>query len=222
MKFANAYKGLKTLKMAEVLNIIGLSAAALIILVSIVVMGGIGSRADLSTQDVANAMGGSLILLVGGFVSVALAVIAYILQIIGINEAKTDDEGFDNALMFVIGGIVVSLISGGASGWFGVVMSIASKVLSVIVTLCIISGIRSTAKRLGNTEVENKGRTVNIIVIVLAVIAIALSVAGSFIPSFEMLLVFVTGCFNVAKSAVFLAYLSSAVKMFGIEEMKAV
>ena len=40
-KFGKAYEGLKTLKMAGILNIVGTAIAGLIVLVSVIQMGGV-------------------------------------------------------------------------------------------------------------------------------------------------------------------------------------
>lgn len=220
MKFTNTYDGLKTLKMAEVLNVIGLSLAGLIVLISMISSGSIGSRDSIASQELAQAMGGGVMFIMVGAGSVILAIIAYIMQIVGVNKAKTEDASFDNALMYIIGGIVVSVINAFAGGWFSALLSIVTKVLSLLVVLCIINGVRSTAQKLGNAEMDKKGGTIYIVIIVLSLLAIAFGMLDSVIPSMELLLTFAAGCFNIAKSVVFLTYLSKAVKMF--EENKTV
>lgn len=56
-KFGKAYEGLKTLKMAGILNIVGTAIAGLIMLVSVIQMGGVGGKDDISSQEVASVMG---------------------------------------------------------------------------------------------------------------------------------------------------------------------
>ena len=218
MTLRNTYDGLKTLKAAEVLNTVGLSIAGLIVLISMISSGSIGSRDSISSQELAQAMGGGAMFITLGFGTVILALIAYIMQIVGVNKAKTEDASFDNALMYIIGGIIVSVIDSFAGGWFAALLSIATKVLSLLVVLCIINGVRNIAVKLENAEMDKKGGMIYIVMIVLSVLAIAFGMLDSMIPSMELLLTFVAGCFNIAKSVVFLTYLSKAVKMFGIEE----
>ena len=218
MTLRNTYDGLKTLKAAEVLNTVGLSLAGLIVLISMIKTGSIGSRESIAAQDIAQAMGGGALFMITGFATIILAIVAYIMQIVGVNKAKTEDASFDNALMYIIGGIIVAVIDSFAGGWFAALLSIATKVLSLLVVLCIINGVRNTAVKLENAEMDKKGGTIYIVMIVLSVLAIAFGMLDSVIPSMELLLTFVAGCFNIAKSVVFLTYLSKAVKMFGIEE----
>ncbi len=217
-KFGKAYEGLKTLKIAGILDIVGTSIAALIVLVSVIQMGGFGSKDDISSQQVAEAMGGGSIFIILGFGSMILAIVAYIMQIAGVNEAKTDDEEFDNALIFIVAGIIVSVVSAFFKGWVGSVLSLAVKVLGVIVMICIINGVRSLAQKSGNTKIDNNGKTVCTVVIVLAVVAILSGFANVFFPSIELLLTLITGCLNIAKTVVFVVYLCKGIKM--LEENK--
>ena len=163
-------------------------------------------------------MGGGSVFILLGFVSMILAIVAYIMQIVGVNEAKTDDEGFDNALMFIIAGIIVSVVGAFFEGWISSVLSLAVKVLEVIVIICIINGVRSLAQKSGNTKIDNNGKTVCTVVIVLAVMAILVSFADIFVPSISLLLTLITGCLNIAKTVVFVVYLCKGIKM--LEENK--
>lgn len=217
-KFGKAYEGLKTLKMAGILNIVGTAIAGLIVLVSVIQMGGVGGKDDISSQEVASVMGGGSVFILLGFVSMILAIVAYIMQIVGVNEAKTDDEGFDNALMFIIAGIIVSVLGVFFEGWISSVLSLAVKVLEVIVIICIINGVRSLAQKSGNTKVDNNGKTVCTVVIVLSVIAILFGFADIFVPSISLLLTLIAGCLNIAKTAVFVVYLCKGIRM--LEENK--
>ena len=163
-------------------------------------------------------MVGSYILIYLEFGSMILAIVAYSMQIIGVSDAKTDDEGFDNALIFIVAGIIVSVLSAFFKGWVGSVLSLAVKVLAVIVMICIINGVRSLAQKLGNTKIDNNGKTVCTVVIVLAVMAILVSFADIFVPSISLLLTLIAGCLNIAKTAVFVVYLCKGIRM--LEENK--
>ena len=90
--------------------------------------------------------------------------------------------------------------------------------LAVIVMICIINGVRSLAQKLGNTKIDNNGKTVCTVVIVLAVMAILVSFADIFVPSISLLLTLITGCLNIAKTVVFVVYLCKGIKM--LEENK--
>ena len=213
MKFMNAYEGLKTLKLAEILNVISIGIALLMSLM-LVLKSGSMENIDVSSQE----MGNGFVIVLAGIVAFVLAISSFILQISGINKAKTDDESFDTALMFIIGGIVVAVIGGLASGWLESLMSVVSKVLSLCITLYIIKGIRSVANRIEKTDTDKKGGIIFTVIIVLSVTAVVLGIVNVFAPSISNIITLIIGGLNIARSIVFLTYLSEAVNMFGIKE----
>ena len=213
MKFMNAYEGLKTLKLAEILNVISIGIALLMSLM-LVLKSGSMENIDVSSQE----MGNGFVIVLAGIVAFVLAISSFILQISGINKAKTDDESFDTALMFIIGGIVVAVIGGLASGWLESLMSVVSKVLSLCITLYIIKGIRSVANRIEKTDTDKKGGIIFTVIIVLSVTAVVLGIVNVFAPSISNIITLIIGGLNIARSIVFLTYLSEAVNMFGVKE----
>ncbi len=213
MKFMNAYEGLKTLKLAEILNVISIGIALLMSLM-LVLKSGSMENIDVSSQEIGNGF----VIVLAGIVAFVLAISSFILQISGINKAKTDDESFDTALMFIIGGIVVAVIGGLASGWLESLMSVVSKVLSLCITLYIIKGIRSVANRIEKTDTDKKGGIIFTVIIVLSVTAVVLGIVNVFAPSISNIITLIIGGLNIARSIVFLTYLSEAVNMFGIKE----
>ncbi len=213
MKFMNAYEGLKTLKLAEILNVISIGIALLMSLMLILKSGSM-ENIDVSSQEIGNGF----VIVLAGIVAFVLAISSFILQISGINKAKTDDESFDTALMFIIGGIVVAVIGGLASGWLESLMSVVSKVLSLCITLYIIKGIRSVANRIEKTDTDKKGGIIFTVIIVLSVTAVVLGIVNVFAPSISNIITLIIGGLNIARSIVFLTYLSEAVNMFGIKE----
>lgn len=213
MKFMNAYEGLKTLKLAEILNVISIGIALLMSLM-LVLKSGSMENIDVSSQEIGNGF----VIVLAGIVAFVLAISSFILQISGINKAKTDDESFDTALMFIIGGIVVAVIGGLASGWFESLMSVVSKVLSLCITLYIIKGIRSVANRIEKTDTDKKGGIIFTVIIVLSVTAVVLGIVNVFAPSISNIITLIIGGLNIARSIVFLTYLSEAVNMFGVKE----
>ena len=74
-RFAKGYEGMKTLRIAGILDIVGTAIAALIVLVSVIQMGGFGGKDDISSQQVAEAMGGGSIFIILGFGSMILAIV---------------------------------------------------------------------------------------------------------------------------------------------------
>ena len=213
MKFMNAYEGLKTLKLAEILNVISIGIALLMSLM-LVLKSGSMENIDVSSQEIGNGF----VIVLAGIVAFVLAISSFILQISGINKAKTDDESFDTALMFIIGGIVVAVIGGLASGWFESLMSVVSKVLSLCITLYIIKGIRSVANRIEKTDTDKKGGIIFTVIIVLSVTAVVLGIVNVFALSISNIITLIIGGLNIARSIVFLTYLSEAVNMFGVKE----
>ena len=97
-------------------------------------------------------------------------------------------------------------------------LSLTVKVLNVIVIVCMINGVRGLAQKSGNEKVDNNGKTVCTVVIVLSVIAILLGFVNVFVPSIELLLTLISGCMSITKTIVFVVYLCKGIKM--LEENK--
>jgi hypothetical protein len=109
---------------------------------------------------------GSLIIIVGG-----------ILDIVGLNKAMADDNGYQTALILSVVNIVVSAVSNFAGdGVVGSLMSLVSTVVSLGVTYYVVTTTCNLLHSVGAADIEAKGKTVWTINLVCAVVSVVLDV----------------------------------------------
>ena len=95
MRFPNAHEGVKKIFTAEILMII--------VTIGTVIVSGISMSGDRSE----GAIGAAAIILVAAGV---ISIIAFIMNLLGIIQARKDEAKFTYALYAVIGGIIASLV----------------------------------------------------------------------------------------------------------------
>ena len=163
MKFPNASQGVKKLFTSEILNII----AGFLLFIG-AIGAAIAAAGAMSAANQDSLTGGQTAALLGGGASTAIcmfgglviSIIAYIMMIVGLNNARKDDSNFNTAFIFVFVSLILSVISSFIPGVFGQILSSISQLATMFVTVFIILGIRSLAIQLGNQQVENKGKTI--------------------------------------------------------------
>ena len=160
VKFPNAANGVSKIYTAEILGLIGV--ACLLVSAIIAVIGVVTESA---------AILGSLPFIIAYGV---LAIISFILQIVGINKASKDDAKFKNAFVWLI----IAIIAAGAQGAFAEsneaissLFQAITNVANLLVTVYVLQGCISLAKQLGNSDVEAMGnKTIKMIIISYAII----------------------------------------------------
>lgn len=105
MRFPNAAAGVKKIFTAEILALIGAIATVIGTISALIA---VAAAANNSTGGTAVAGGASVIFLLGAGV---LGIIAFIMNIIGINSAAKDEASFKTALICVIVGIAGTAIA---------------------------------------------------------------------------------------------------------------
>lgn len=169
MQFYHARKGIGQIFTAEILALI----AGVLALVSAVMALTAIAASEAAASD---ATVGGLALGTGGIALVAsiLAIVSFILTIVGIHSAGKDEETFHKAMLWLILGIVGSVLtSTGAEGSFlAMVGTLLSTLGSMLSTLYVIQGVISLADRVGNAQVRRKGE--NVVKLILAVYIIVL------------------------------------------------
>ncbi len=122
MRFPNAYQGVKKLFTSEILNIIAGFLLFIGAIAAVIAGAGVASAANqdalTGTQTAAILGGGAItaVFMVGGFV---ISIIAYIMMIVGLNNARKDDSNFNNAFIFVFVSLGLSVLSSFIPGTFG-------------------------------------------------------------------------------------------------------
>ena len=133
MRFPNGHKGVKKLFASEILNI-----AATLLFFATAVISIINSKKSSDDRYLTAVF---VLLLFAGIV----AIVSFLLQIIGINQARRDGRYFGTALIFLFAGIPADIVASVTQGTFRNIFSSINEVLTLLVTVYIILGIYDLA-----------------------------------------------------------------------------
>ena len=213
MRFPNAAAGVKKIFTSEILSLIaGLSSV--IAAIGGVVLAAAATSADNSSDAAAAGLAGLGIFAVFGIGAAILLVIAFILKLVGINKAKVDEPAFKTAMIFVLVGIVATLIGGFINNdTVKSIFDIISSVASLCVTLYIIQGIKNLADQLNDGAVSAKSSKIFMLIACIYCIRILASIISLFAPTVAGILELVGAIVSIVQYIIFLTYLSQAKKM---------
>ena len=156
MTFPNAANGIKKLFIAEVLGLISAITIACSVIFSKPVV------SDGTVVDVAATDGGltvaAILISVGGII----AIVAYILQLVGIAKASRDEEAFKGALYLILFTILFA-IAGAAlayafpnSNLLSNLGTVVTNLLEILTTFMIIGGIGMLGAKLNDGLLQEK------------------------------------------------------------------
>ena len=218
--FKNAYEGIKKIFTAEIIMLI----ASIVALVGAIVT--VTADPNAVKDALNNASGTSLptSVVILGIVALAFgicALVAFILNLVGLVQAKKDEANFNTALLLTIAGIVVSILSGILSKNESVTsfLNTAVELAYLLATMFIVYGIISLAKQLKNTPVETKGnRLLKLIVIVYGVgiaakLLSAIFTAAKLDPIIIGIVGIISALLTVVSHLIYISLLSDAKKM---------
>ncbi|MBQ3264602.1 MAG: hypothetical protein IJH07_02370 [Ruminococcus sp.] len=222
MKFPNAAKGVKKIYTAEILAL--LSSIFLVIAACLFVFGyAAGEAGTANGSDVGLAMAGGSMILALVFVLAwsVLALIAFILNIVGIVNASHDETNFKSALLFLIVGIVSAILAGVFANSNGTVSSLLYSLynlMNVFVTIFVIAGGVKLADRLNRGDVGRKGSNVLKLIIIINVLSLIASLISTFMGGMVAsvaagVLLIVALVLNIVQYFMYLSFLSKAKKM---------
>ena len=234
MRFPDAARGVKKIFAAEILALFGrLSIIAAIIFLAVAIISGGASAEGLAsgTADVDQVISGIAASSVGGLLGAVicfiaasvLSIIAYILRIVGVVQARKNEDVFGTALAFIIIGLVCTALYVIFEGISPVVSSFANTVadlMEVLVTVFVVSGIVKLSDQLNNGEVAKKG----IFIIKLIVFINAFALIGNLIMSFmggvndssdlaSVIIAIVVSVLSIVEYILYLSFLVKAKKM---------
>ena len=141
MKFPNAYSGVKKIYLAEVLQIL-----AVIMGISLIVVL-VANNVTLGAEEINLESAPDMFAAVFGVGAAFIALIAFILNLVGVMNARKDDDNFKMALFAILMGIVCSAVSAvfskneGLKRW----METVSTLSSLFASYFVLSGIASLA-----------------------------------------------------------------------------
>ncbi|MBR0087191.1 MAG: hypothetical protein IJL98_05575 [Lachnospiraceae bacterium] len=214
MKFPNAYEGVKKIYTAEILGLIGTALALLALFFGLIFVTAADTKADTAAFA---SLGGFAIFALAGSI---LGIIAFIMNIVGINRAKLDEDEFTKALMYVILGILASVISAVFSKNV-IINGIAdtfSKVCDLLATVFIIYGIISLSNRLNNPQMAEFGRKNLVLIVAVTLLSVILDIVSTIFQGKGMQNVYavlgiLAGIASIVQYIIYLTLLSRAKKM---------
>ena len=210
MTFPNAAKGIKALFIGEILALI----SAISIACSIIF-----SKPVVSGEEVVDfaATGGEItmvviLLSVGGII----AIVAYIMQLVGIAKAAKDEEAFKGALYLILFSILFSIAGAVLAYVFPTnnllsgVGTVGTNIIEILVTFLIIGGIGTLGAKLNDATLQEKAaKLLRIILTVIVLRLIANFVILLFKESIAEVIVTILGIVILVFTLVqYIAYLS--------------
>lgn len=168
MQFPNAYKGISQIFTAEILTMI----SGIILVIALIGAG--GALDSIAAGDAAVVSGGVLALAAVGGVASILALIAFFMNISGISNASKDEESFKRAMIWLIIGIVASLVGSIAQSTSEIMAAFAGIISSLceyMINYNVVTGIVRLAEQLDDEEVSRFGRkTVRLLTVVYGIV----------------------------------------------------
>ena len=149
MRFPNAYRGVKKIWLAEMLMLL----AAIVGIIMVIVMATNGTMVG---EDIVINEGVKTPIAVLGIVTAVIALVAFILNLIGLINANNDDSAFRIALLVTILGIVASAISAIWSNnetlnkW----MDTALIICSMFASYYVLTGIANLAVKMSDAATK--------------------------------------------------------------------
>ena len=173
MQFPNAQKGVSQIYKAEILALI---AGILAVIAAVLAIGAVAANeAEAGGEVVGGALigAGGLALVMG-----VLAIISFILMILGTKNAAKDEGDFSRALIWlllgIVGSIVVSAFSSSAVA--STIGTVIKDIGSLLSTIYVITGVLHLAERLQNPEEVTRGNKLIRMMLCIYVIVIVLEV----------------------------------------------
>ena len=210
MKYPNANNGVKKLFTAEILALIG--TVALIIAAIAALVTAEAAEMEETAVGAASLSVAAIFGIAGG----VLAIIAFILEIIGLNAGGKDEPLFKTALSFAVAGVVVQSVASFVNA--ELVQEFANTfvpVASVMVIYYVVSAISALAAKLLDKEMVQKAKTVIIIAYSTFGVQVLARVLSQFVVTGKAaeVIALIGFALAIVQAAVYLSYLSKAKKM---------
>ena len=149
MKFPNAFRGVKKIWLAELLMLLFVVASIISVIVA---------AANSSLVDEKVVLNSSVETTVGLLVIVTglIALVAFILNLVGLINARTDDSAFRIALLVTLLGIAASVVQVIWSKNQGLVkwMDTLTTIFSMFATYYVLTGIANLAEKLSDSATK--------------------------------------------------------------------
>ena len=209
MTFPNAHEGVKKIRTAELLYLI-IAIGGFITAIMITVA--------TASKDKSKMTGGLAVLATALGI---IAIVAFIINLIGLSKASKDDRGFKDALIFTLVGIILGALSSVFSKDPTItgVIDVVSNLINVLVMVFVVRGIMNLATKLGRNDMIDKGNGILKKVVVVHVIGLVINLIGTLLQrtdtvmTIAAVLLLVAGVIDVIVYFAYLKYLGKAVVM---------
>ena len=204
MTYPNAFKGVKNIYYSGILSLV---VAALSILMAV-----------LAYRNGGSGPGAVFAILV---LMIILSLIVFVMNLVGICQAVRDEDTFRTARTAAIVSLILSVLSSLLEDYalLNTLLELAGKISSFICSVYVVKGIMALARKLNQTEMEERGRKlINLIIIVFSA-GFVLALLHAFIPTskaglaFTLVLAVAILVVAIVELIMYLSYLSKAVKM---------
>ena len=181
MKYPHAVKGVKKLFVASLFEII----STLMVIASAVMLVVAGNDANSPLL----APAGTLALVAG-----IPLLVAFILQLVGLIQAKADERSFGTALWLILLALILTVVSSifsmVATSWsvyFSSTLSAVSTAFNACVVLYVLAGIIKLADDVGENSYASRGRVLRIVLLVLFILSVGMHLISTFVnPNAEV------------------------------------
>ena len=212
MRFPNAFEGVKKLFKSEILTIIGIVCMILAAFFGILT----ASLAD--ADEIGSALGFGIGALVFSLGFAVLSIIAFIMQLRGLNIAALDEPKFKTALVFVLLGIAGSVLSGLNTerlAFLNDVGTILTNISSIFIIYYVIQGVSSLAAVYGNEAIIKKGKTIIYMILGVYICSLIASILGLFVldGTAAAVVTLIASVLTLVQYILYLTFLSDAKKM---------
>ncbi len=171
-----------------------------------------------SSGSVTSSISGIVIL---GIAAMIIGIALFIINLVGIIQAMKDEGSFKVALVFVIVGVIASILGGifTTDQTLNSIIGIIESLSTLLVMVFIIQGIQNLAVRLGNEEVLNSGKRIFVLIIVIQGLALIASIIAAIFSSSQaanitaVILLLISSVIGLIATIMYLVFLGKAKNM---------
>ena len=176
MQFPNALEGVKKIYKAEIIALIG---GIVSVLAAILSLTGVAVVASGEDAGILGILGGGALIIVAS----VLAIITFIINIIGLNKAKADEDDFKFALYAALMGVVISVLLGFASSSKALssLGSTVSTICSFLSTYYVCTAVANLAGRLSDAEMNARALSARRMLMIVYIAGIVMGLIANII-----------------------------------------
>ena len=209
MEYENSRTGLRKIYKAQFLSII----AAIIGIVSVVVMAILGKAIQSNAEEINNTdLISVLFLIAAGVVSI----IAFFLNFVGVGKASRDDESFKNALIMLVVGIGASVLSSALQNRLPSLakyLDYLHDISTLFVSYYVIGGCMSIAEKKKDVNLAATCKTARTFIIVAWIITLVLEFLSGAVSGLIAVLAIVAAICEIVAYIIYLVILSKTLRI---------